>query len=51
MLMLHDNITALKGIGAAKAKLFEKVGVVTVQDLLYYFPRGYERPDKNRSNL
>ncbi|HIV03041.1 MAG TPA: ATP-dependent DNA helicase RecG, partial [Candidatus Aphodoplasma excrementigallinarum] len=40
--MLHDNITALKGIGAAKAKLFEKVGVVTVQDLLYYFPRGYE---------
>ena len=40
--MLHDNITALKGIGAAKAKLFEKVGVVTMQDLLYYFPRGYE---------
>lgn len=40
--MLHDNITALKGIGAAKAKLFEKVGVVTVQDLLLYFPRGYE---------
>ena len=40
--MLHDNITALNGIGAAKAKLFEKVGVVTVQDLLYYFPRGYE---------
>ncbi len=40
--MLHDKITALKGIGAAKAKLFEKVGVVTVEDLLFYFPRGYE---------
>ena len=40
--MLHEKITVLKGIGAAKAKLFEKVGVLTVGDLLAYYPRGYE---------
>lgn len=41
-MMLQDKITVLKGIGAAKAKLFEKVGVATIQDLLGYYPRGYE---------
>lgn len=40
--MLTQNITVLKGIGAARAKLFEKVGVTTVWDLLTYYPRGYE---------
>lgn len=40
--MLYDKITVLNGIGDARAKLFEKVGVVTVMDLLTYYPRGYE---------
>lgn len=40
--MLNDRITILKGIGSARAQLFEKVGVMTVYDLLTYYPRGYE---------
>ena len=32
----------LKGIGEKTAKLFEKVGVRTVDDLLHYYPRGYD---------
>ncbi len=39
---LHDNIRYLKGVGEARAKALEKLGVVTVRDLLGYFPRAYE---------
>lgn len=37
------DITALKGIGEKTAKLFEKLDVVNVQDLLHYYPRDYEQ--------
>ncbi len=40
--MLLKPITALKGVGPAKAKDFAHVGVQTVQDLLTYLPRDYE---------
>lgn len=40
--MLNKPITALSGIGDAKAKLFGRVGVHTIADLLLYFPRSYE---------
>lgn len=40
--MLKKPLTALSGIGAAKAKLFERVGVHNIADLLLYFPRSYE---------
>ncbi len=32
----------VKGVGPAKAALFEKLGVSTVYDLLYHLPRRYE---------
>ena len=32
----------LKGIGPAKAKLFERLEIATVQDLLRYYPRTYQ---------
>lgn len=35
-------ITQLKGIGDKTAKLFAKLGIYTVEDLLIYFPRDYE---------
>ncbi len=39
----HDiPIQFLKGVGPARAKLFEKLGVRTVEDLLYLFPLRYE---------
>ncbi len=36
------QIQYLKGIGPAKAKLFERLDVHTVQDLLHYYPRTYQ---------
>ncbi len=36
------KIQFLKGIGPAKAQLFERLGVQTVQDLLHYYPRTYQ---------
>jgi len=39
---LSDPITILKGIGPAKAKLFERLGIRTLGDLICHFPRGYE---------
>jgi len=39
---LSDPITMLKGIGPAKARLFEKLNIFTLGDLICHFPRGYE---------
>lgn len=39
---LQDSIVKLKGIGEKTAAVFAKVGVHTVEDLLRYYPRGYE---------
>ena len=41
---LSDSIQFLKGIGPKKAKLFQKLGVRTLGDLLMYYPRTYEDP-------
>lgn len=40
--MLEDSILSLSGIGDKRAKLFNEIGIFTVSDLLYYFPRTYE---------
>lgn len=40
--MLSDSISSLKGLGSARVKLFNKLGVDTVYDLLNYLPRDYE---------
>lgn len=39
---LFAAVQTLKGIGAARAKLFASLGIETVYDLLSYFPRAYE---------
>ena len=36
------QIHFLKGIGPAKAKLFERLEIHTVEDLLHYYPRTYQ---------
>ena len=36
------SVQFIKGVGPAKKKLFEKLGVETIEDLLYFFPRRYE---------
>lgn len=35
-------VSALPGIGPARAKAFARIGVERVEDLLYHIPRGYE---------
>ncbi len=40
--MNRESIDTLKGIGEKTGKLFQKVGVVTVEDLLEYYPRAYD---------
>ncbi len=39
---LTDSIRFLKGVGPKRAKVFNKAGINTAEDLLYYFPRRYE---------
>ena len=41
--MANDqSIETLKGIGEKTAKLFEKVGIRTIDDLPHYYPKGYD---------
>ena len=44
---LTDSVTSLSGVGAVRAAALEKLGIRTLRDLLYAFPRGYE----NRANI
>ena len=37
-----EKITVIKGIGEKTEKLFYKLGIETVQDLVEHYPRGYE---------
>ncbi len=40
-----DRVTAIKGVGEKTAKLFERLGVTCIEDLVRYYPRDYERFD------
>lgn len=50
------TLQRLKGLGPAKAKLFEKLEISTLTDLLHYYPRTYqdrrlnEKPNDYNSN-
>ncbi len=39
---LHTPISALSGVGSARKAAYERMGIYTVEDLLYHFPRAYE---------
>ncbi|MGN0701595.1 MAG: ATP-dependent DNA helicase RecG [Lentihominibacter sp.] len=39
---LHDNITTIKGIGPKKAEAFSRIGIETIEDLIFTLPRIYE---------
>lgn len=39
---LSDSVQYLKGIGEKRAELFHRLGIFTVEDLLYHLPRGFE---------
>ena len=40
-LELQSDIRYLKGVGESRAQLYHKLGVDTVEDLLYHIPRRY----------
>ena len=42
-LHLDDSVSLLRGVGAAKVAQLRKLGILSIRDLLYYFPRAYER--------
>jgi len=44
---LNLDIQYVKGVGPKRAKLLKKLGINTVEDLLFYFPKDYE----NRSDI
>ena len=39
---LESSVKELKGIGPAKEKALRDAGIETLEDLAYFFPRGYE---------
>lgn len=44
---IHDPIQYVRGVGPRRAELLERLGLRTVRDLLYFFPRKYH----DRRNL
>lgn len=41
-LRLDDDTKAIRGVGEVKSKLLERLGIKTVENLIYYLPRRYE---------
>lgn len=39
---MNENIQYVKGIGPKKAEKLNRLGIYTIRDLLYYFPRQFE---------
>lgn len=39
---LSDSLTKISGVGPKFQKIFQSINVVTIQDLLFYFPRNYK---------
>lgn len=46
----ETSVQFIKGVGPARAKLFERLHLKTLEDLLYHFPRRYE-DRKNICNI
>lgn len=40
--LTNAPVRVLAGVGPARAKAYEKLGISTVSDLVYHFPRAYE---------
>jgi len=40
--VLHQSVQFLKGVGPKRSELFKKLGIQTIHDMLYYFPRDYK---------
>ena len=45
---LNKNIQYIKGVGPARVKLLNKLGIYTLNDIINYFPRTYEDRSKTK---
>lgn len=43
---LRDSIREIKGVGEKSEKLFAKLGILTVEELLHFYPREFEIVEK-----
>src|SRR4030042_324287 len=39
---LDHSVQYVKGVGPKRAELLERIGISTIRDLLFYFPRDYQ---------
>lgn len=39
---LRESVTSLKGVGPKKAEALKKLGISTMEDLMFFLPRSYE---------
>lgn len=46
---LSKQVQYIKGVGPAKVKLLNKLGIYTLEDLITYFPREHEDRSKPKS--
>ena len=37
-----NSVRTLKGIGEKVELLFQKAGIITIDDLLHYYPKNYD---------
>lgn len=44
--MLEDSINKIKGVGPKREKILNRLGIFTIKDLLYFFPREFEDRSK-----
>lgn len=49
MLDLNKDVKFIKGVGPARAKLLNSLGIFTLGDLITYFPRNYEDRGKPKN--
>ena len=49
MLDLNKDVKFIKGVGPARAKLLNSLGIFTLADLITYFPRDYEDRGKPKN--
>ncbi len=40
--ILNQSVQYLKGVGPKRSEIFGKLGIHTIRDMLYYFPREYK---------
>ena len=40
--LISASVKVLQGVGPARVKAYEKLGIKSVSDLIYHYPRAYE---------